>query len=199
LKGISMKKFVLLGLVVAGSFACSSSGEEELQEAVVTSEQEGSETAEAAKPEEGASEAEMALIDAQAAIGTQTAKSDEEQKEDVIDEKIAAVSASKTEQTVYPTTSLLNLRQGPGMSHSVVRVASFGEAITLSGENHHDLWLKTTDGLWVSKIFVADSKPAHANDPAMSSAVADQTVSEVATSQVSDSDDSDESIGTDAE
>lgn len=185
-----MKKFVLLGFVVASTFACSSSGEEELQEAVVTSEEGAAATAESVKPEEGASEAEMALIDAKAAVATQASDSQEATTE----EKTAA--AEKPEQLVYPTTSLLNLRQGPGMSHSVIRVASFGEAIALTGENHHDLWLKTTDGLWVSKSFVADNKPAKAIDPVMNTTTADQVATEVASTQM---DDSSEATGTDAE
>ncbi|MFW7380072.1 MAG: SH3 domain-containing protein [Oligoflexus sp.] len=183
-----MKNLVLIGFVVAGAMACSSSGEEELQEAVAASEEteneaakpEEEKTAEAKTSEESKkeahSESEMALIDAQATVATGKAENNEEKKEEAAEEKTAEVK--KSEEIVYPTTSLLNLRQGPGMSHNVARVASFGEGIALTGETQ-GLWLKTADGLWVSKGFIAAEKPEKAVDPEMPKAAPSDAVSEV--------------------
>lgn len=162
----SMKLILVLALFASN--ACSSSkadGEGELEEAVAAEESEGETQKE--ESDESTEEAKLALVDAQATVAAQKAEdigSEEakaEEKEEVKEEKAAAEAA---QQIVYPTTSLLNLRQGPGLSHSVARVAKFGEAISLSGEST-GLWLKTSDGLWVSKGFVDTNKPARPNDP----------------------------------
>lgn len=86
-------------------------------------------------------------------------------------EEVAAPAPAEAAaaQVVYPTTSLLNLRQGPGTRHAVARKARFGEAISLSGEAKGN-WLKTTDGLWVSKAFTSASKPEQFNDPIVNAA-----------------------------
>jgi uncharacterized protein YgiM (DUF1202 family) len=81
----------------------------------------------------------------------------------------APAVATSSEKLVYPTTSLLNVRQGPGKSHAVARIAKFGEAISLTGEMKNT-WLKTTDGFWVSSLFTAESKPSQVNDPEVQAA-----------------------------
>lgn len=160
-----MKRFVVIGWVLSGAMACSSANNEEIQDVLAADEV--SESEKTAEESEGAKEMrhdEMTLTENQTAELRVDKEEAEEAKEA---EKLAEVKETEVKsQKVYPTASLVNLRQGPGMSHGIARVAAFGEAIELSGETT-TLWLQTTEGLWISKLYVDENKPTQPNDPAV--------------------------------
>jgi uncharacterized protein YraI len=62
---------------------------------------------------------------------------------------------------MYPTTSHLNIRSGPGMNQQVVRVAVFGEALSITGASQ-GVWFELTDKTWASSLYLAKDKPASA-------------------------------------
>jgi uncharacterized protein YgiM (DUF1202 family) len=173
-----MKSPILLSLILSLSFACTSTPDENSEENVSPEAEVPASVA--AKPETDVKEKAADSNDVAAAV---EAKLDAKAEVAPAAVPAPAVEASQpaaavvtsAEKLVYPTASLVNVRQGPGKSHAVARVAKFGEAISLTGEMKNT-WLKTTDGLWVSSLFTAESKPAQASDPVAQSAPA---VSEV--------------------
>jgi hypothetical protein len=181
-----MKSPILLSLILSVSFACSSTPDENAAENVspeaeipasVAAKPETDVKEKAADPNDVAAAVE-AKLDAKAEVAPAAVPAPA-----VEASQPAAAVVTSTEKLVYPTASLVNMRQGPGKSHAVARVAKFGEAISLTGEVKNT-WLKTTDGLWVSSLFTAESKPAQANDPMVQSAPA---VSEVQAPQAVES------------
>lgn len=168
-----MKSQIVVGLLLSLSFACTSTdGEDKISENLGS---EASTEATAAVVETGkeVKEAPEAAV-SPAAVETSMGTKGEAEATTAEASPAAAEVASPApaaENLVYPTTSLLNLRQGPGKSHAVARTAKFGEAISLSGEKKGS-WLKTTEGLWVSSLFTAASQPAQANDPVIEAAPA---------------------------
>ena len=167
---------MLLSLILSLSFACTSTPDENASENVSPEAEVPASVA--AKPETDVKDKAADSNDVAAAV---EAKLDAKAEVAPAAVPAPAVEASQpaavaaSEKLVYPTASLVNVRQGPGKSHAVARVAKFGEAISLTGEMKNT-WLKTTDGLWVSSLFTAESKPTQANDPAVQAAPA---VSEV--------------------
>jgi hypothetical protein len=181
-----MKSPILLSLILSVSFACSSTPDENAAENVspeaeipasVAAKPETDVKEKAADPNDVAAAVE-AKLDAKAEVAPAAVPAPA-----VEASQPAAAVVTSTEKLVYPTASLVNMRQGPGKSHSVARVAKFGEAISLTGEVKNT-WLKTTDGLWVSSLFTAESKPSQANDPVVHAAPA---VSEVEAPQAVES------------
>jgi uncharacterized protein YgiM (DUF1202 family) len=173
-----MKSPILLSLILSLSFACTSTPDENAAEDVSPEAEVPASVA--AKPETDVKEKAADSNDVAAAV---EAKLDAKAEVAPAAVPVPAVEVSQpasavvtsAEKLVYPTASLVNVRQGPGKSHAVARVAKFGEAISLTGEMKNT-WLKTTDGLWVSSLFTTESKPAQANDPVVEAAPA---VSEV--------------------
>ncbi|HYX36177.1 MAG TPA: SH3 domain-containing protein [Oligoflexus sp.] len=168
-----MKSPMLLSLILSFSVACSSTPDENESENL-NPEAGAPASVEAAKPE-----TEVKKVDSNDVAAAVDAKLDAKAESAKATEAVAAPApaaeavapAASAEKLVYPTASLVNVRQGPGKSHAVARVAKFGEAISLTGEQKNS-WLKTTDGLWVSSLFTAESKPAQANDPVVQAAPA---------------------------
>ena len=163
-----------MGLILSLSAACSSTDGDEKK-------------AESASPEIAASPGEAGPTSeikaapeapvTPAAADTAIAAKGEGSAANAEVEAPLSAPAATTEKKVYPTASLVNLRQGPGKGHPVARKAKFGEAITLSGEVKGS-WLKTSDGLWVSQLFTSETKPDHAQDPVVEAApVASQDAS----------------------
>jgi uncharacterized protein YgiM (DUF1202 family) len=175
---------MLLSLILSLSFACTSTPDENASENVSPEAEVPASVA--AKPETDVKDKAADSNDVAAAV---EAKLDAKAEVAPVAVPAPAVEASQpaavvaSEKLVYPTASLVNVRQGPGKSHAVSRVAKFGEAISLTGEMKNT-WLKTTDGLWVSSLFTTENKPAQANDPAVQAAPA---VSEVEAPQAVES------------
>jgi uncharacterized protein YgiM (DUF1202 family) len=171
-----MKSPFLLSLILSVTFACSSTSEENKEDTLAPEADVPASVA--AKPETDVMEKPADANDVAAAVEAKLdAKAEEAEAvaPAAVPAPVAeaaqpaeAVAASSGKQ-VYPTTTLLNVRQGPGKSHAVARVAKFGEAITLTGEVQNT-WQKTSDGLWVSSLFTADSKPDQPNDPVLQAA-----------------------------
>jgi hypothetical protein len=180
-----MKSPILLSLILSLSFACTSTPDENASENVSPEAEVPASVA--AKPETDVKEKAADSNDVAAAV---EAKLDAKAEVAPAAVPAPAVEASQpaavvtsTEKLMYPTASLVNVRQGPGKSHAVARVAKFGEAISVTGEVKNT-WLKTTDGFWVSSLFTAESKPAQASDPVVQAAPA---VSEVQAPQAVES------------
>jgi hypothetical protein len=179
-----MKSPILLSLILSFAVACSSTPD--AAESEDLSPEADVPASVAAKPETDAKEQPAAeKNDAATAVEAKVeAKTETVAPAAEATQPAAAVSAEKL---VYPTTSLLNVRQGPGKSHAVARVAKFGDAIAITGEMKNS-WLKTTDGLWVSSLFTAESKPAQVNDPVVQAApVASEAEAAPASAPVSES------------
>lgn len=162
-----MKSPMLLSLILSLSFACSSTPDENAAENV--SPEADVPASVAAKPEtdvkEKAADSNDVAAAVEAKLDAKTEVAPAAVPAPAVDaSQPAAAVVTSAEKLVYPTASLVNVRQGPGKSHAVARVAKFGEAISLTGEMKNT-WLKTTDGLWVSSLFTAESKPAQVNDP----------------------------------
>jgi hypothetical protein len=164
-----MKSPIVLSLILSLSFACTSTPDENASENV------SPEAELAAKPETDVKEKAADSKDVAEGVDAKL-----DAKAEVAPAAVPAPAAEavqpaavvpSTEKLVYPTTSLLNVRQGPGKSHAVARTVKFGEAISLTGEVK-STWLKTTDGLWVSSLYTTESKPSQANDPVVQSAPA---------------------------
>lgn len=176
-----MKSPILLSLILSFSVACSSTSEEKDSENLSPEAEVPASVA--AKPETDVKEKSAeANNDVAAAVEAKLdAKAEAAKAEAVAPAAVpapaventqpAAAVAAATEKVVYPTASLVNVRQGPGKSHAVVRVVKFGEGISVTGEVKNT-WLKTTDGLWISSLFTAESKPSQANDPIVQAAPA---------------------------
>lgn len=169
-----MKRLILISSFALGIFSCSSDEDPTVDENTAL---EASEEEEAAKPEAEA-EANAPTQDPETAAASEGSEASEgeetvaEGSEEAVSsddatppapEAVASEQASA--QVSYPTTSHLNIRSGPGMSHSVVRIAKFGEGINLTGEKQ-GIWVKTTDGSWVSSLYLSSSVPSGASDPA---------------------------------
>jgi hypothetical protein len=178
-----MKSPILLSLILSFSVACSSTPD--AAESENLSPEADVPASVAAKPETDVKDEPAAdKNDVAAAVEAKMeAKAEETKTESVAPaaETVQPAAAASAEKLVYPTTSLLNVRQGPGKSHAVARIAKFGEGIAITGEVKNS-WLKTTDGLWVSSLFTAESKPAQINDPVAQAAPA---AAELETAQAS--------------
>ncbi len=83
------------------------------------------------------------------------------------------VTAEPTGDAKFVTTSLLNVRSGPGMSFGIVRVATFKEK--LSALESTGSWVKVGEGEYVSKTYLSDSEPSAPSDPAPRSAPAEES------------------------
>ncbi len=157
-----MKSPILLSLILSLSVACTSTSEEKDSESMSPEAEVPASVA--AKPETDVKEkSEAATNDVAAAVEAKLdVKAEEAKAATAVESAQPAVAVS--EKVVYPTASLVNVRQGPGKSHGVARVVKFGEAVSVTGEVKNT-WLKTTDNLWISSLFTAETKPAQANDP----------------------------------
>lgn len=159
-----MKSAILLSLILSLSVACSSTPDaSEMENPAPEAELPASVTA---KPETDVKEkAAGEATDIAAAVDAKL----EAKAEAAPAPAVEAAPVASAEKLVYPTATLVNVRQGPGKSHAVARIAKFGEAISLTGEQKNT-WLKTTDGLWVSSLFTSETKPEQANDPVVQAA-----------------------------
>ena len=81
-------------------------------------------------------------------------------------EKPAEPAPAPSANSMYVTTSLLNVRSGPGMSNGVVRTARFKEKVEVIETKGN--WAKIAEGEFVAKFFLSDSEPSSPSDPVVS-------------------------------
>ena len=159
-----MKGIIFIAMGVA--FGCASS-EEELQEQaeIKTAEKQiiANQTTEASTIEQKTNQsmAEQNSLAAQ----TIPQQSQIQAPNQIELEPTTAIKEQEPKSEVfYPTTSLLNVRNGPGTQFEVTRVLKFGEQIQLTSEQN-GVWRATNDGQWVSTIFLSSEVPSTPNDP----------------------------------
>lgn len=74
--------------------------------------------------------------------------------------------AVKAIETLYVTSSLLNVRSGPGMQFPAIKTLSFASSVQSNLGKENKIWLKLAEGQFVSSRFLASVKPTAAVDPA---------------------------------